>query len=115
MIDRSSEILEAIGEIRDLLRLVAEPAIAKRDEKQRAALSQIVGKSAAKAKAVMLMDGNSNQKGIIDDCGINQGDLSVLVKDLAAADLIAGDGKRPKLAVSIPQDFFDSSKGGSND
>jgi hypothetical protein len=40
-----SEQTELLREMRDLLRVMAEPALAKRDEKRRAALLEIVGKS----------------------------------------------------------------------
>jgi len=44
MSDLSAEILNAILEIRDLVQLMAEPAIAARDKKSRADLRRLVGK-----------------------------------------------------------------------
>ena len=43
-----SEDIELLREIRDLLAVMAEPAIAQRDAKRRAALSTLVGKSKQK-------------------------------------------------------------------
>lgn len=100
-----SEETELLREIRDLLRVIAEPALAKRDERLRTSLQQIVGKSKAKAQAVLLMDGSRNQTDIRKQCGIDQGDLSRLIKALRAETLIADD-KLPKLAISIPPNFL---------
>lgn len=108
MTEHSAQILQAVNEMRDLLRLMAEPAVAERDRKLRQALRQVAGSSTGKkAKAVMLMDGSRNRRGIIADCGINKGDLSVLVNKLKEAELISGDGKQPELAISIPSNFFE--------
>ena len=98
---------EILREIRDLLRLIAEPAIAERDKKLREALLVIGGNATSKkAKAILLLDGTRTQADIIKGCGINQGDLSVLVKKLKAANLLKGDSKQPQLAISIPTNFF---------
>lgn len=114
MNDHSAQILQAVNEMRDLLRLMAEPAIAERDKKLRTALRKIVGSpTGKKAKAVVLMDGTRNQKRIVDDCGINQGDLSTLVAKLKASDLLSGDGKQPKLTISIQQNFFENREAGA--
>lgn len=105
--DTSADLLSAIQEIRDLVRLMAEPAIAQRDEKLRAELKRVVGNSAPKAKAVFLMDGSRNQAAIQKETGINQGGLSTFVKQLNASKLLSGDGKQPKLSISIPTNFFE--------
>ena len=111
MNDHSMQILQALNEMRELLRIIAEPAIAERDKKLRAELRAIAGSATnRKTKAVLLMDGSRNQKKIVDKCGINQGDLSVLVKKLNAANLLEGDGKQPRLAISIPKDFFEKTE-----
>jgi hypothetical protein len=102
------ENTEILREIRDLLRLIAEPAIAQRDKTLREALRSIAGNTTGKkAKAILLMDGTRSQTGIINECGINQGDLSVLVKKLRTAELLKGDPKQPELAISILANFFD--------
>ena len=101
------EQTKLLREIRDLLTLIAEPAIAKREEALRNALSEIVGKSHLKAKAVHLMDGSRSQVQIRNDSGIDAGDLSRLTKALREKSLLKeGDGKQPELALSIPSAFF---------
>src|SRR6478672_6704927 len=108
MSDPSAQMLEVLSEMRDLLRLIAEPAIAQRDKRLREALRSIAGSATGKkSKAVLLMDGTRNQAAICNECGINQGDLSVLVKKLKAAELLRGDPKHPLLAITIPQVFFE--------
>lgn len=108
MSEHSAQILGVLSEMRDLLRLIAEPAIEQRDKRLRDKLRSIVGSATTKkAKAVLLMDGTRNQAAIVSECGINQGDLSVLVKKLKAAELLKGDSKQPQLAIPIPSDFFE--------
>jgi hypothetical protein len=107
-----SELLNAVLEIRELLRLMAEPAIAERDRNLRSELRRIVGKSPTKAKSVLLMDGNHTQTTIYNETGFDRGDLSRLVKTLIESKLISGDGKQPKLVISIPATFFE--EGGPN-
>jgi hypothetical protein len=102
-----SKEIELLTEIRDLLRVAAEPIMAKRDAKARAALRAIVGKSQKKANSVLRMDGSKAQSEIIREAGIDQGDLSRLVKALGKASLIASDEKHPKLTISIPPNFFE--------
>src|SRR5438093_808885 len=102
-----TEDTELLREIRDLLLVMAEPGLAKRDERLRDVLIRIVGKSAPKAKAALLMNGAHNQAAIRAQTGINQGNLSTLVKELGKSKLLAGDQKQPRLAISIPSDFFE--------
>jgi DNA-binding transcriptional ArsR family regulator len=98
----------AIIEIRDLLRILAEPAIAERDQKSRDVLRTLAGSSkGAKPKAILLMDGTRTQAQIVSECGIHKGQLSELVKALREAGLLKGDPKQPKLSVTIPETFFD--------
>lgn len=108
MDDRSGEILDAIREIRDLIRLMAEPAIAERDKKLRRTLREIVGNSVPKTKAVFLMDGTRTQRVIHRESGCHEGHLSTLVKKLGEAYLLSGDSREPKLAISIPTNFFEN-------
>jgi hypothetical protein len=103
--DENSEILR---EIRDLLRLIAEPALAKRDERLRAALKLVIGKSKQKAEAVVLMDGTRSQAAIRKDCGIDDGNLSRLVKALRGAELIGPDDKHPALVFPVPSNLPDT-------
>jgi hypothetical protein len=55
------------------------------------------------------MDGNHTQTAIHKETGINNGHLSTLVKQLGQSKLLAGDGKNPKLAISIQTNFFEQS------
>jgi hypothetical protein len=103
------EQVELLREMRDLLRVIAEPALAKRDEGFRAALTEIVGRSRPKAKAVLLMDGSRSQKTICKESGIDPGELSRFGKALRAKGLIKADEKDPKLSISIPPTFFERS------
>jgi hypothetical protein len=95
-----------LREIRDLLLVIAEPGLAKRDQRLREALVEIVGKSKAKAAAVLLMDGSRPQAAIKKESGIDAGALSKCVKSLRHANLIAGDDKHPKLVIAIPANLF---------
>jgi hypothetical protein len=103
----TSEVDAAIIEMRDLLRLLAEPAIAERDRKRREEVKRIVGGSQPKSKAVMMMDGSRTQLAIRKETDINQGHLSTLVKQLGVAGLLTGDVKQPKLAIVLPASFFE--------
>lgn len=102
-----SQEIELLTEIRDLLQVMAEPALSKRDAKLRSSLRTVIGRSGKKVKAVMLMDGTRSQSVIVKDSGMDQGNLSRLVKALAAAKLISADEKHPKLLVRVPPTFFD--------
>ena len=102
-----SREIELLTEIRDLLLVMAEPAIAKRDQKPRDALRRTVGRSTTKVAAVMLMDGTRSQSAIVKEANIDQGNLSRLVKSLAAEALIATDQKHPRLAIAVPRNFFE--------
>jgi CRP-like cAMP-binding protein len=104
----SDRLLSAVEEIRDLIRLMAEPAIADRDQKLRTELKRIVGSSTPKSKAVLLMTGSRTQVDIQRETGINQGHLSTLVKQLKDNKLLSGDPKNPKLAITIPSNFFET-------
>src|SRR5438093_5770836 len=96
--------------MRDLLRVIAEPALAKRDQSLRAALLQVVGRSKPKAKAVLLMDGSRNQADIRKESGMDQGNLSRLEKALRANGLLKPDATHSQLVISIPADFFENSE-----
>jgi hypothetical protein len=111
MSDNTAEVSKAIFEIRDLLRLMAEPQIAARDKRLREELQLIIGRSAPKAKAVFAMDGTLTQIEIRKKTGVNQGHLSTLVKQLVKAQLLVGDPKKPMLGISIPSNFFENSNG----
>ena len=101
-----SREVELLTEIRDLLQVMAEPALAKRDAKARSSLRAVVG-SGKKAKAAILMDGSRSQSAIVNESAIDKGALSRLVKSLADAKLISADEKHPRLLVNVPPTFFD--------
>lgn len=103
----SSEVSAAILEMRDLLRLIAEPAIAQRDQRQRENLKVIVGKSQPKAKAAQLMDGTKSQTEIHKLSGMQKSNLSLFVKQLSEAGLLSSTSQAPKLALLIPPNFFE--------
>ena len=108
MNDQSDQMLQVLTEMRDLLRLMAEPAIAQRDKKLRGELRSIAGSATGKkAKAILLMDGTRVQAEIANESGIDRSDLSALVKRLRGAELLKGDPKQPDLAITIPSNFFE--------
>jgi hypothetical protein len=102
--DDQTEILK---EMRDLLRIMAEPAIAERDKRLRLALREVVGKSKTRAKATIEMDGTKSQSVIAKASGLDAGALSRLVKALRSASLLAPGDKVPKLNLTLPSNFFD--------
>jgi hypothetical protein len=103
-----SDDTEILREIRDLLRIIAEPALAQRDERLRASLAELVGKSKQKAEAALLMDGKRLQADIQKAVGMDQGNLSRFVAALRKADLIGPDEKRPKLVFPAPSNLIDN-------
>jgi CRP-like cAMP-binding protein len=103
-----SDDTEILREIRDLLQLIAEPALAKRDERLRASLQDLVGKSKQKAEAVVLMDGTRSQADIRKAAGIDRGNLSRLVTGLRQTELIGPDEMRPKLVFPAPSNLIDN-------
>jgi hypothetical protein len=92
--------------MRDLLRVIAEPVLEKRDQTPRALLREVVGKGKIGAKAVLLMDGSRTQKAICKEAGMDPGNLSRLVKSLRAQGLIDSETEKPRLVIPIPSDFF---------
>jgi hypothetical protein len=101
------ELLREVRQIRQLLELLAEPAIAERDAKLRTELRKIVGTSEKRRRSVHLMDGSRTQAQITGTTSVHKGDLSVMVGKLQAAGLLSGDKKHPKLALTVPANFFD--------
>ncbi len=100
------EQIGLLREMRDLLRLIAEPAIAKRDEGLRAVVRDLVGRSKPKAKAVQLMDGTRQRALICQESGLKKGNLSVFEKSLRENGLIAA-GEQLRLVISLPANFFE--------
>lgn len=108
MSDYETEMLKEVKKISALLELLAEDKIAQRDAKQRTALLEIVGTSAAMQKSALLMDGTKTQKEIRAVTGAHQGNLSTMVGKLHQAKLLLGDTKTPHLVISVPPTFFES-------
>lgn len=104
--DHAELLLDEVRQVRKLLELLAEPAIAQRDAKLRDELRNIVGSSSKKQQSVLLMDGSRPQKQIIAETLVHQGDLSTMVGRLENAGLLANGKKQPKLSISIPPNFF---------
>jgi hypothetical protein len=102
------EQTELLREVRDLLRVIAEPALADRDKKLRSALLEVVGKSERKASAVLLMNGLRSQAELSKEAGMDRGNVSRLVTALRAKDLIKADEKHPELVIAIPRNFFEN-------
>jgi len=106
--DDLSELVQIARKMCGLLELLAEEKIAQRDAKQRATLREIVGASPTKQKSIFLMDGTHTQKQIRAKTGVNQGNFSTIVGKIHKANLLAGDTEKPKLAISIPSNFFET-------
>jgi hypothetical protein len=106
----SDELLETVRKIYGLLELLAEDKIAERDAKKRSELRRIAGAGRLKQAAILLMDGTRAQKDIIAGSAISKGNLSSLVSELSAAELLDQDRKFPKLVISIPVNFFEGTE-----
>jgi hypothetical protein len=96
--------------MRDLLLVMAEPALAERDKKRRAALLEVVGKSKGKARVVSLMDGSRSQAELHKESGMDKGGVSRLVKALRTKELIKADDKHPELVITVPPNFFEKTE-----
>ena len=102
-----NEQIDLLREIRDLLRVIAEPALAKLDEKLRTTPSECRWKSKLAARAVLLMDGGRSQAAICKEAAIDKGALSKLVKITARAGTVGQRRQTPKLVIAVPPIFFD--------
>ena len=102
-----SKEIELLAEIRDLLQVMAEPTLAKRDEKFREAIRSLVGNSQKSRNAIMLMDGSRTQAAISKEAGIDPGQLNRLIKSLEKNAVINAGEKHPKLRIKLPLNFFD--------
>jgi hypothetical protein len=104
------EQTELLREMRDLLRVIAEPALADRDKRVRKAIREVVGRSKQKAGAVLLMNGKRSQSELRNAAGMDSGNLSRLVAALRDRALIKPDERQPELVISVPPNFFDDSE-----
>jgi len=98
---------ELLTEIRDLLRIIAEPQIAARDARPRKELVEIVGNGKKQQQAVLLMDGTRTRPQIIAECGIDQGHLSRLLRTLEAKGLLLKTAANPRISIPVPANFFE--------
>ena len=99
---------ELLTEIRDLLQVLAEPMLAKRDEKWRDTIRAAAGKGKKSGAAIMLMDGSRTQSAIAKQVGIDPAQLNRLIKALEGAGALAMTAaKHPKLTVKLPPNFFE--------
>jgi DNA-binding MarR family transcriptional regulator len=101
--------LEVLGEIRDLLMLMAEPQLAERDKLRREQLRRIAGKSEKNIKAVLLMDGTKNQSAIAKEVPVDIGQLSKLVKALNEAKLLK-PSQNPAVVIPVSESVFKEAK-----
>jgi hypothetical protein len=95
------QVLKVLQEMRDLLQLIAEPQIAVRDRRQRDSLRGIAGKGEKTRKAVLLMDGSRKQKDIASSVPMSPGQLSDLVKELRANNLVCDGVIGPKITIHV--------------
>src|SRR5262245_37473243 len=102
MSDLTEKLLGEVVQVRKLLELLAEPAIAQRDAKFRDELRRIVGSGPKMQQAVLLMDGTRTQKQLIEETAVHKGNLSTMVGKLGSAGLLADEKKQPKLKINIP-------------
>ena len=102
------ELLEELRQVRRLLQLIAEPAMAQRDAKLRDELRKIVRSSKKKQASVFLMNGSSTQTQIAEQTSIQRSHLSTMVGELEEAGLLSNDRKYPKLVIAIPPEVFDT-------
>lgn len=54
------------------------------------------------------MDGSRTQKDIVSQTSVHKGELSTMVGKLETAGLLIDDKKYPKLAITIPANFFET-------
>jgi hypothetical protein len=106
-----SRDIELLTEIRDLLQVMAEPALEKRFKKFRDGIRAVVGKKQTGRAAVLLMDGTRTQAAIAKETGMDAGQLNRLVKTLEEVKLCSMEGKYPKLAGKLSSDFLGTERG----
>ena len=102
-------LLIAVLEIKELLKLIAEPQLAQRDEKNRSLLRATVGKSLWKQKVIPHLDGTKTQTDIRNVVKVDRSDLAKFIRALRATDLLVGSEK-PHLNIDIPATFFQEEK-----
>jgi hypothetical protein len=99
--------IEVLTEMCGLLRLIAEPEIARRDAKLRKSILKIVGRSKARAAAILLMDGTRTRAQISKQSGIDAGELTRLIGACSPEGLLDASEKHPKLRIPISANFLE--------
>lgn len=96
---------ELLTEMRDLLRLLAEPQLAERDRKWRDELRKIAGRGERNIRAVLLMNGTRSQSAIAKEIPMDVGQLSKLVKSLRSVDLLKNN-INPEIVIPVTEAIF---------
>lgn len=96
-----------LEEIRDLLKLIAEPQIRERERVGREMVRQIVGKSMKRRAAVLLIDGIRTRVQVQKEASIDQGDMSRLIAALVRAGVVTERDKVPQLKVDLDQSILE--------
>lgn len=98
-------------EIRDLLKVMAGPELAKRDAHKLTKLRAIAGSGAKKRAAILKMDGTRTRKQIIDEAEIGKSLLSDLISELKASDLVEEQNSTPVIRCVVTEALL--SEGGN--
>jgi hypothetical protein len=96
-----------LKKIHDLLLLIAEPQLAKRDESLRLKLREMVGKSKQKLAVVLLLDGDRTQAELAKSAGMDPSNLSKFLGALRDALLLDEDSSNPKLVFPVTASMFE--------
>lgn len=103
----NEKIVNLLTEIRELLRIIAEPQLAERDRQGRATIVKIVGRSQKRKSAVLLIDAVRTRADIQKLSEIDPGDLSRFMSELKEAQLCEEQSRVPRLRVSVDEKMFD--------
>ena len=95
-----TEVVQLLRDIREYLHVLAEPMLLERQRRLVLATQSLVGKSEKKKAAVLLMDGSRTRSQISKASGLDQGDLSRLVKALMETKAITEELGNPRLLFS---------------
>jgi CRP-like cAMP-binding protein len=106
MNDIDIRMVSLLEEIRDYLRLMAEPALAERDRIKREKLKEIVGKSQKRQEVVLSFDGIKSRAQIQKELGMDQGNMSRFVSELKASGIVLEEGGKPRLLIPVDSLFF---------
>jgi predicted transcriptional regulator len=102
------QILETLKDIRDLLRLSAQPTL----DAALAEIRRLVSTSDKKLTAVVLMDGTKSQSEIAKVSAYDKSDLSKLVKQLTDLGVLSSSSVNPKLLIPVTTQILRSKNNG---